>query len=52
MLNKNTNVSSYLHAEGLGVDRRTILEWMLRKWCQKLWTEFIWFRIRTGDRLL
>jgi hypothetical protein len=31
----------------LGVDRKTILEWILRKQGGDLWTGCIWLRIRT-----
>jgi hypothetical protein len=40
------------HSEELGVDGRIILEWILGKYCGKLWTRFIWLRIVTGGGLL
>jgi hypothetical protein len=40
------------HLEDLGVDGRIILEWSLGKYVRKVWTGFIWLRIRTIDGLL
>jgi hypothetical protein len=39
------------HLEDLGVDER-ILEWMLTKEGEKMWTGCIWFRTGTRDGLL
>jgi hypothetical protein len=33
-------------------DDRIILEWILEKECEKVWTGFIWLRIRTSGGLL
>jgi hypothetical protein len=33
------------HLEGLGLDRKIILRWILRKWLGGAWTGLIWFRI-------
>jgi hypothetical protein len=38
--------------EGLGVDEKIILEWMLGKYGEKFWTGFIWLRIGTSGELL
>jgi hypothetical protein len=38
--------------EDLGIDGRTILEWILGKEGDKLWTGFIWLRIGTSGGLL
>jgi hypothetical protein len=35
-----------------GIDRKIILEWIFGKWGAKVWTEFVWFRIRNSGRLL
>jgi hypothetical protein len=40
------------HADDVGVDRRIILEWILGKQGWKMWTGFIWLRIRTSGGLL
>jgi hypothetical protein len=40
------------HFEDLGVDNRIILEFILGKQNEKLWTAFIWLRIGTNGRLL
>jgi hypothetical protein len=39
------------HSEDLDIDRRIILEWILGKWGERLWTGFIWLRIGTSARL-
>jgi hypothetical protein len=36
------------HLEDLIIDGRIILEWMLREQAGKLWTVFIWLKIRTS----
>jgi hypothetical protein len=38
--------------EYLGLDRRKILKWILKKWAESVWTGFIWLRLRTSDDLL
>jgi len=41
------------HLEDPGVDGRTILSWIFRKWDVGVWTGLIWLRIGTcGGRLL
>jgi len=35
-----------------GVDGRIILEWILGKWCRKLWTGFIWIRMETVNTVM
>jgi len=36
------------HLEESGVNGRTILRWIFRKWDWGPWTGLIWLRIRTG----
>jgi hypothetical protein len=38
-------------SQNIGVDGR-ILERILEKWCRKMWTGFIWFRIGISGGLL
>jgi hypothetical protein len=38
--------------EGTGVDERIILKWILKKYDGRVWTGFIWLRIRAGSGLL
>jgi hypothetical protein len=40
------------HLEDVGIDERIMLEWILWKWCWKVWTECIWFNISSSGRLL
>jgi len=40
------------HSGELGVDGKVILKWFLQKQGEKVWTEFIWLRIRTSGGLL
>jgi hypothetical protein len=40
------------HSGDLGVDRKTILEWILGKQGRKVWTGCIWLRIGTSGGLL
>jgi hypothetical protein len=40
------------HLEDIGVDRRIILRWIIRKWDMAVWTELLWLRIGTGGGLL
>jgi hypothetical protein len=34
----------------LGIDGRIILEWILKRMVEKLWTGFTWLRIGTSGR--
>jgi hypothetical protein len=34
--------------EGVGVDCRMILEWILGKYDRRLWAGFVWLEIGTG----
>jgi hypothetical protein len=36
------------HLGDIGVDRRIILRWSLRKWDVRVWTVSIWLRIGKG----
>ena len=36
------------HSENPGVDGRTILKWIFRKWDVGAWAGLIWLRIGTG----
>jgi len=38
--------------EDIGVDGRTILEWILEKQDWKVWTGFMWLRTGTSDGIL
>jgi hypothetical protein len=38
--------------EVLSMDGEIILEWILGKYVGKVWSDFVWFRIRTSVRLL
>jgi hypothetical protein len=38
--------------EDLGIDERIILEWILGKYCGKVWTGCIWLRKGTNCGLL
>jgi hypothetical protein len=40
------------HLQDPGVDGRTILRWIFRKWDVEVWTGSIWLRIWTGGGLL
>jgi hypothetical protein len=40
------------HLENMGTDGRKILEWVLKKYCVKVWIGFICLSIRTSDGLL
>jgi hypothetical protein len=36
----------------LGVDGKILLEWILRKYGGRVWSEFFWLRMRTSGGLL
>jgi hypothetical protein len=36
----------------VSLDGKIILEWILAKWCGRLWTGFVWLRIQTSDGFL
>jgi len=38
------------HLEYPGIDVRTILRWIFRKWDVGVWTGSVWLRIGTGGR--
>jgi hypothetical protein len=40
------NLKGRDHSEDLGVNRETILEWILGKYGGKVWSGFIWLRVR------
>jgi hypothetical protein len=40
------------HFEDLGLDGRTFLRWILKKWTGEAWTGFIWLGTQTGGGLL
>ena len=40
------------HFEDTNVDWKIILKCIYKKWDGEVWTGLIWFRIRTGGRLL
>jgi len=39
------------HLEDLDVNGKIMLEWILGKWGVKMWTGFIWLRIRNSAGL-
>jgi hypothetical protein len=46
------NLKGRGHLEDLGADGNIILEWMLGKYCGRMWTGCIWVRIETSGGLL
>jgi hypothetical protein len=44
------NLKGRDHSEDLDVDRKR--EWILGKWCGKLWNGCIWLKVGTGGGLL
>jgi len=46
------NLEGREHLEDLDVDGKTILERILRKYSESVWTGFIWLRTGTSGRLL
>jgi hypothetical protein len=46
------NLKGIHHSEDLDIGGKIILEWILGKEGGKVWTGFIWLRIRTSGRLL
>jgi hypothetical protein len=46
------NLKGTEHSEDIGVDGRIILEWILRKYGEKVLPGFMWLRIGTSGGLL
>jgi hypothetical protein len=40
------------HFHELGIDVKIILEWILGKWSERVWTGCIWLRIGTNGGVL
>jgi len=38
--------------EGLGVEWRIILKWILKELCVRIWTELIWLTVTISGELL
>jgi hypothetical protein len=46
------NLEGRNHLGDLSIDERIILKWILKKQGMRMWTGFMWLRIRTNSRLL
>ena len=46
------NLKERDHLEGLGIDGRTVLELLLKKYNGRAWTGLIWLRTGKSDRLM
>jgi hypothetical protein len=46
------NLKGRDHSEELGVNGEIILEWILEKHPENIWTGFIWLRIGTSGGML
>jgi hypothetical protein len=49
---KKKNLKGRDHSEDLGVSGKIILKWILSKYGEKVWTVYIWFRLRASGGLL
>ena len=46
------NLRETQHLEGLGVEWRIILKWILKELCVRIWTELIWLTVTISGELL